>query len=302
MTTPTPIKPLPHKQRGAALIILGLILVLGLITLFTFNMERKTPELEADRKTALALAQAKEALLGWAATDGENALNINPGRLPCQDKDNDGDSEGAACPAINIGRIPWKSLGVSELVDGAAEHLWYVVDVNFRTDDSKLNSEVEPVLTYNNQPIVAAIIAPGRALSALTQNRSTLGTPAPSNDFLNYLEGYSGDPARLTSAKLSDTYNDRVLIITPSELFTVITFRMARDLAASTARPYAATNIAGLTGKSALWSSNDWDSAVEDDGGISNVTSTTVTLKFKHCAIIYKITGPGIVARNPTAC
>ena len=86
MKTKNQSKALHRKshQRGAALIILMLAIVLSLVTLVTFRSERKGPELEAQRKTTLALAQAKEALLGRVASDND------PGTLSCPSNDLNG--------------------------------------------------------------------------------------------------------------------------------------------------------------------------------------------------------------------
>src|SRR5262245_11131637 len=75
---------------------------------------------ERERITAAALAQAKQALIGFAAgvTLGGAA---RPGDLPCPDQDNDGDADAVpACdtPALALGRFPWKTLGLPDLRDG----------------------------------------------------------------------------------------------------------------------------------------------------------------------------------------
>ena len=200
-TNPPPSNP---HQRGAALLIAMLIVVLGLVTLLTFRSDRKAPEMEAQRKTALALAQAKETLLGRAALD--NGGISNPGRLPCPDRINNGDAPGNACvnstlnPNPNlVGRVPWRTLAMGDIRDEASERLWYIVDNNFGSASAAMNTTIQPTLTFNGQPIVAAIIAPGITLSALAQNRSTSGSPPPSNIYTNYLESYDPVTNRLTS-------------------------------------------------------------------------------------------------------
>ena len=183
----------PHlklRQRGAALIILMLIIVLSLVTLVTFRSERKGPELEAERKTALALAQAKEALLGYAASDSNR-----PGSLPCSDINDDGAVFGVDCAADDqVARLPWKRLGLPDIRDGSGERLWYAVSNDFRASEpSLLNSTNDGQITIRNAAgtilnnpdatpptgVVAVIIAPGGALTrqdtALTQSRSCTG-------------------------------------------------------------------------------------------------------------------------------
>ena len=200
MTTPNKINPprSSQRQRGAAILIMTLILMLGLITLFTFRMDRKGPELEADRKTALALAQAKEALLGYAAKDSNR-----PGSLPCADINDDGVNMGpdASCLANVIARLPWKQLDLPDIRDGNGERLWYAVSQDFRSSlSSALNSTKGGQITLRNPlgvivndadaspstGVIAVIISPGGVLTrqgAATQDRNCAGgggcTPAP---------------------------------------------------------------------------------------------------------------------------
>jgi len=197
MITPSQINPPRNsqRQRGAAIIIMVLILMLGLITLFTFRMDRKGPELEAERKTSMALAQAKEALLGYAAADVNR-----PGSLPCADINDDGETTigvDAACAAGVLARLPWKQLGIPDLRDGNGERLWYGVSPNFRAFlnpvTNPFNSTFGGQITIRNAAgailndadaipsmgVIAVIIAPGNVLTrqgaALAQDRSCVG-------------------------------------------------------------------------------------------------------------------------------
>lgn len=310
MTTPSPNRPHnKHRrhQRGAALLILMLLVMLGLITLFTFRMDRKGPELNADRKTAAALAQAKEALLGNSAINGiATASTENPGRLPCPNIDNSPAKEGVAasppsttaCPSAapgipaNMGRFPWKTLKMADLHDGAAERLWYVVDPNFVDTGAPMNSGISPTLAVNGNKVVAVIIAPGPALGALNQQRDT----ANQNNYRNYLESYI-NPVTVVLNTPSATYNDRIITITAKELFTVVTFRMARDLAIRNSPPYPSA-FTSLSTSPAVWGFNNWTPVVTY---APNMTSTGFDLTFQNCAIIYTITGP-TVTRHQSSC
>lgn len=307
MTTPSQINPPRNsqQQRGAAIIIMTLILMLGLITLFTFRMDRRGPELDADRKTAMALAQAKEALLGWAATDGGNTANINPGRLPCPSDDKSGNSLGAACPN-NVGRFPWKTLQTEELRDGAAEPLWFIVDPAFQPSSGLPNGAsaimnssyaTQISLTANGNAVVAVLFAPGSAIKV--QNRADTGQPnSPSNDPINFLESYVNP---IVTAPLS---NDHLLTVTAKELFTVVTQRMARELSLTA---YSSGTMGGtissIPSKPAIWINNQWNNAVDGPPnnltGPSGVSGSTITLKFLNCKITYIITGSGNVTRKP---
>lgn len=360
MTTPSPINPPRNnqRQRGAAILILVLILMLGLITLFTFRMDRRGPELEADRKTALALAQAKEALLGYAAKDGNR-----PGSLPCADINDDGLNMGpdASCSADVIARLPWKQLNLPDLRDGNGERLWYAVSRDFRASlSSPLNTTNDGQITIRNTigaiinnpdaspptGIVAVIIAPGGVLTrqdtALTQDRSCTGGGGCSPEFIcqtpyqsvakcnpaNYLDVKVGaeDNANFISylppppvflangfingpiqdAARTTVVNDRILIITRSDLYSVVTFRMARELSQYAYDGTMGSTISSISDKPVTWLINQWDVAVDGPPnnitGPSGVTSGVITLKFLNCNITYTITGAGNVTRNAPAC
>lgn len=167
------------------------------ILLSKFNKSQFT--LEDQRRTIQALNQAKEALLGYAA----RYYDDYPGRygfLPCPDVDNNVTyAEGVEhgnCAGKNVsslGRLPWRTLGLPPLYDGARECLWYAVSgpyKNATTDTARtdmLNEDTNGLfevfrfdgtslapLTGNlpENRAVAVIIAPGRALS--NQNRAPL--------------------------------------------------------------------------------------------------------------------------------
>ena len=281
MTTPR-LKLLRNKprfhQRGAAVLILMLIVMLGLITLFSFRMDRKEPELNADRKTALALALAKEALLGWAATDGANTSNINPGRLPCPDQTNSGNSPGAVCPS-NLGHLPWKTLRVDDLRDGAAERLWYIVDQSFRSSSAWINSITQPTLTLNGKPVVAIIFSPGAAL----QSQTRAYTGAASTNAANYLENYT-IPTIVTQPP-SAAYNDRVIAITAADVFTIVTRRMTQEFAQGIGAPPYPSTPPTLPSTS-TWDLNGWGSAItsynaSDTSGGTNYNM--IKLTYANC-------------------
>lgn len=298
------------------MLILVLILMLGLITLFTFRMDRRGPELEAERKTALALAQAKEALLGNSATNGISGGNQNPGRLPCPNIDNASPNEGtsatlsgfapnAKCqdnlPGIpaNMGRFPWKTLRVGDLRDGSAERLWYVVAPEFIDDGAAMNSAsvstinpFVPALAVNGNQVVAVIIAPGPALAG--QQRDT----ANQNNYNNYLESYGG-PITINLNPPASNFNDRMITITARELFSVVTFRMVRDLASLNNGTLYPPNFASLNTSAAVWDLNNWTNAVALY--VPVMAGTSFNLTFKNCAITYTVTGP-TVTRNQSSC
>src|SRR5258706_7613436 len=165
-----------NRQRGVALIIVVLLLLIGIgAALFAF-IRPASQAIERDKVTAAALAQAKAALIGYAASDPNQ-----PGVLPCPDNDNDGsaDSPCGATGVTAVGRFPWKTVGLADLRDGSGECLWYAVSANFKNSGPSapaiVNSESVGTLTINDiggtplysgsNAVLAIVFAPGTTLS-----------------------------------------------------------------------------------------------------------------------------------------
>src|SRR5512142_1165139 len=123
----------PRGRRcGAFLVLAALVLLLAIGTLFA-TVATWRISAARDRATERALAQAREALVAYAADRPITAI-VGPGYLPCPDLDGDGWAEstcgsldGASGQADRLGRLPWKTLGLPELRDGDGERLWYAV-------------------------------------------------------------------------------------------------------------------------------------------------------------------------------
>lgn len=123
------------RQGGMALILAALVaLVAGALLLFHAGASPS----RRDEATARALAQAREALLGYAA-DRPVGPEVGPGFLPCPDLDDDGWAE-PICGSLagdrgqeqRLGRLPWKTLGLADLRDGHGERLWYAVSTRYK--------------------------------------------------------------------------------------------------------------------------------------------------------------------------
>lgn len=183
------------KQRGYALLILIALLTTAAATVTVNALTNNgNNQIARDKITAAALAQARDALIGRAASDANR-----PGSLPCPDTNNDGVAElfvGNDCPNY-IGRLPWKTLDLPDLRDGAGEHLWYVLSSSFRDDNTAqpINSDTvgnrqvyTPNTPYDQAGVlmtntaVALVISPGDVLAA--QNRGSANV----NDATQYLE------------------------------------------------------------------------------------------------------------------
>lgn len=252
-------------QRGQILFVILVILVIGFGAAFYAFVGPTGSAIERDKITTAALAQAKEALIGWSAarTPSTSALippglNARPGELPCPDTDNSGTDAGA-CVAGAIGRVPWKSLGIPEPKDSTGETLWYAIAGPFRnsnmssapiTSDTLGNLTVyldSSATTLTSQG-VAVIFAPGASLGAqdrsctvgvnCTATRQCTTSPAsltPICNPTNYLEATGGGNNAQTGgpyiqAQSSGTFNDRLLAITNADLMPVVEQRVAREM------------------------------------------------------------------------
>lgn len=249
-----------NRQRGVALIIVVVLLLIGLgAALFAF-MRPASQAIERDKVTAAALAQAKAALIGYAASNPNQ-----PGVLPCPDNDNDGTAD-SPCGAIGVtavGRLPWKTLGLPDLRDGSGECLWYAVSANFKNSGmsgpSILNSDSAGTLVVNDiggtpvysgpNAVLAIVFAPGITLSTTVppQNRSPSSTTTCGGNLTvaNYLEGGNENGAATSifvNGQATTTFNDQLLPITSDAVFQVVEYRVAREIRANLVAYFAANN------------------------------------------------------------
>lgn len=232
-----------HKQRGAALMVMLIIMVLGSAAFLVSALNSSSVQIERDKKTADALAQAKEALIGFAASVNLGGIK-RPGDLPCPDTNNDGVAElscGSAAggnQSQRIGLLPYKTLGLPDLRDGSGEKLWYAVSNNFKnnTRTALLNSDTLGTITIRDSAgniihngcsayglpncpnpsatdagfgtgVVAVIIAPGAVLtrqgSSSPQNRSTTNT---ASDYLDNVSLTGEDNANFIDGTSTDGF------------------------------------------------------------------------------------------------
>lgn len=251
--TPSPSRPPLIRQRGAALLVLFLVLGVAAAALLVSTLTRKAAQMKAEENTAAALAQAKDALIGDAAIYRDTNPDTGGwtdkvwGYLPCPDTDNDGTADGP-CGAKNVtvaGRLPWRTLGLPPLRDGAGECLWYVVSGRAKnnpatdvlnwdtTGQIEVRSAAGQVLAApgSHDTPWAVLIAPGAALGG--QDRTPAGaTPCGGNAALAaYVEGLTLNPAANADSLLvlatndsaaNGTNNDRGLWITSREIFAPI--------------------------------------------------------------------------------
>lgn len=249
-----------HSQGGYALVFFLAIITMGLLYSVVGGLSATQQKLADANDTNSALAQAKEALIGYAASSS------NPASLPCPDR-NDPVSqpvfygyESASC--ANLGRLPFKTLGLAELPDRDGERFWYAVSTSFRKDIGTANSDTSGTITVVDSngntvatDVVAVIIAPGAPLprvgTSSTQNRSAsnylVATEYLDNTATTDNASFNDDtnksivagPAMNTQGEI--IANDRIAYITRNELMAVIEKRVGKEVTTCLSA-YAATN------------------------------------------------------------
>jgi hypothetical protein len=253
-----------HSKQGAALLLMLLILILGAASFFVSSLNSLTVQTARDNKTTLSLAQAKDALIGDSVSTPllESAgylrlpdLGFGLGNVP---------SEGSSPPNFSgndidhsvIGKIPWKTLGISPSQDGQGECIWYAVSGRFKnnpTTNSSFNwdtpGQIDVIDGKGNtvaSNVAALIIAPGKPLDrqdraisnpAYTQCggnydvRNYLDPYINSDDnssAVNYFPGSTNNRVALNSknikfvSAIDQHHNDRFLFLTVDDIFRPI--------------------------------------------------------------------------------
>ena len=216
-----------QSQSGVALLLFLFIVFIAGATLMISATNSTSQRLALDAKTQLALEQAKEAVIAWSVSHP-----TSPGQLPCPEDTsligtaNEGQALGAC---TQIGRIAWRTLGLTNATDASGETLWYMVSPGFQNYPPPGTSGIPAgqLQLDGNNGIAALIIAPGVALAG--QNRSV---PSSANPPLasNYLDlGNAGGPAFVTTGP-AGAFNDRVIAITSQDLFQAMRFRVLAEI------------------------------------------------------------------------
>lgn len=248
------------RQQGAVVLLLMLIIMVVAATYYlTGSMSSTGQKIANDKKTAAALAQAKDALIGRALAD----LN-RPGSLPCPDTSDDGVApifSGNNCPAY-IGRLPWKTLDLPDLRDASGERLWYALSSNFRDNQSAepINSDTKGTLTIYapdgstsltppGSEAVAVVFSPGSALGSQIRSSATASCPALGKNVArqlcpdNYLDQMNCPGANcrnnatgpfvvgpVLDANGRTIVNDRLLVIRARDIMPTVEKRVAKEL------------------------------------------------------------------------
>ena len=251
--------------------MLALVILITLIGTYVISdaLTRITAQvkIERDSRSLDAMQEAKAALIAWSASQAWTGNTTDqPGSLPCPDTTNDGSSDisGGACLS-QVGRLPWKTLNARELRDASGEILWYALSPNLRNasgvtvinSDTQgqlvLYSDKDSTTTATLSNVVAFVIAPGVAVAGQTRNSSGVNTAA------NYLEGRnSGATGNYTNtpqspASYPDTFNDQILPLTHSDLFSVVEQAVASRIESDIKQYIAPVSGSSITSYFSQW-------------------------------------------------
>jgi hypothetical protein len=250
--------PAQDRQRGAALLIMLLLLVLGGAVLFSRNISGQLASASLATRNAAALADAKEALLGYIVTRDAT----HPGEygfLPCPDLNASGSTaEGEAhetsCGARYrnmLGRFPWRTVGLEPGRSKGSECLWYAVSGSWKAaganEPQLLNTDSSGqfrLLAADGSTLiaggaagerpVAVIIAPGPPIAGQTRASAASGVEQCGGSFVanRYLDSHAATGTNNSNVSTvadaidafisgdpgSTVVNDQMIFITRSEI------------------------------------------------------------------------------------
>ena len=248
-----------NAQHGLALVIFIVVLVLAALAFITNGVSTRVAKLERNKTTVAALARAKQALIAYAVRYSDTHPDNVPGFLPCPDTGSP-EGSGATCGNQNVSllrRLPWHELGIEVLRDSSGECLWYAVAGTYKNSPQTdlmnwdTNGLIEVVaddgatLLAGGKPenrAVAAVVAPGPAIGGQTRTKVASANECGGNYVAsNYLETRNGVNnallstianalSRLIAGAESETFNDKIIYITPDEIFEPI--RKRKDVQA----------------------------------------------------------------------
>jgi hypothetical protein len=242
----------PAHQRGLALLIVIVGLVLMALAFIANGLLSQRAQIRKNTNTSVALARAKEALIAYAVTYSYSHSDNVPGYLPCPDAGISEGTSAATCGGKNVStmrRLPWRTLGIEPLRDSNGECLWYLVSGTFKNSPQTDlmnwdNNGLLEVLSENGTTLLAGdvpgnraaavIISPGSAIGAQNRTRAGGASECGGNYVTsNYLDSQRGinnavvsaianGISRVIAGEESESFNDRMIFITPEEIFEPI--------------------------------------------------------------------------------
>jgi hypothetical protein len=114
-------------------------------------------------------------------------------------------------------------------MDDAGEPLWYVISPGFRSTPINSTTPGQLMIDGIANSAVAIIVSAGPPLPQLGQNRPVPSAALPP-DITQYLESYNSATGTFVSQGAAGAFNDRMVVITASDLFTAVNRRILSEL------------------------------------------------------------------------
>ncbi len=230
------------RQTGFALLLLLGLFGLAILFVAVAQLNSFATRRSLDTTTRDSLQQAKQALIGYAATYRDTHSATTPptfGYLPCPAIDGNGVAGncGTVGTAI-IGFLPFKTLNLPDLRDNSGECLWYAVAGTVKNSPAQLqlnwdvqgqfkvvdaSGAVLAAPNAQNGGPVALIIAPGEPLGG--QARTAASTPCGKAPvYANFIDSAAifpnaGTVAMTQGPPSGQAVNDQFAWITAKEVF-----------------------------------------------------------------------------------
>lgn len=241
-----------YRQKGAALILMFLVLVLLALSSFVVTNIPEQRKAEVDERTHQALKKAKQLLLAYAArphgresdspTETREYQLARPGELQCPDFNNDGvmsgptdDYSGADCRQ-RVGWFAFESFDEKEIVSGEVSDIWFAVADGFYNrsglagyNEPIINTSSTTSMTLDGNPVVAVLFATGSPYASQVARNSNNASIAQSS-FLEQ-DNADGDNDKFVSHVAGGDFNDTVIGITLSELLAAVEIQAAHAVA-----------------------------------------------------------------------
>jgi hypothetical protein len=277
-----------RRQHGATLLALAAMVVLGISWALVSAFSTSSRGAAAASYNARLLAEAKAALVAWVAANALESAEQNPGRLPCPqawgDVGSANEGRAAAVCSNPVGWLPWRTLGLPAMLDASGRQLWYVVSPGWHLPNAStslvINSDTTAQLTLDGRPVIALIIAPGRALAAApnaaqlaagcnarVQSAALMVPPNP-RDFLECyatLAFRSGAPEN----GANPVFNDQVVAIAAADLLPALEAAIAKRIERDIAPPLRAVYAGAAWGLSAAHAVYPFAAPFANPGGAS---------------------------------
>lgn len=228
-------KKLNHKivsAQGFTLVEMAIVLVIfGLLLAMFLSPLTTQRDIQNRAKTQILLNEAKEALIGFAVTNGY---------LPCPDTDSvpDGIENRTGTGTFNCtkeeGILPWNDLGIDR-VDGWNRYFRYRVDSTFSSNtkpftiansegnsDIKINSESGALVSTLSQPAAIILSHGTNGFGATNLNAASPANREPNPNGADELENSDDDVTFVshppTPQGSANEFDDMLVWISPKVL------------------------------------------------------------------------------------